>query len=110
MSQQKVNPPKQMHVQFAVKGSYRLENMLEMVKQLKNRHNLFSQKDYALYILDNYSVHLLPELRQSLLQKGYVLVVIGGGITGDVQVNDTHLHHRLKAKYREKDTEKRSVN
>ena len=90
-----MNPPKGMNVQFAVKGSYRLENMLEMVKQLKNRHNLFSQKDYALYILDDYSVHLLPELRASLLKKGYVLVVIGGGITGDVQVNDTHqiLHH-----------------
>ena len=100
----KVNPPKGMNVQFAVKGSYRLENMLEMVKQLKNRHNLFSQKDYALYILDDYSVHLLPELRASLLKKGYVLVVIGGGITGDVQVNDTHLHHQLKGKYRGKET------
>ena len=30
---------------------------------------------------------------------------IGGGITGDVQINDTHIHHRLKAEYRVKESE-----
>ena len=101
----KVNPPEDMNVQFAQKGSYRLENMLEMVNHLKNRHHIFTHKDYALYILDDYSVHLQDELRKHLLQQGYVLVVIGGGITGDIQINDTHLHHQLKAKYREKECE-----
>ena len=61
----KVSPPKDMQVQFAEKGSYRLENMLQMTKCLKNRHHIFSQKDYALYILDDYSVHLQEELRKS---------------------------------------------
>ena len=46
-------------------------------------------------------MHLQEELRQALLKRGYVLVLIGGGITGDIQVNDTHLHAPLKAKYRE---------
>ena len=66
----KVNPPQDMNVQFAVKGSYRLENILEMVNKLKNQHNVFSHKDYALYILDDYSVHLLTELlRQSFEER-----------------------------------------
>ena len=29
------------------------------------------------------------------------MVCIGGGITGDIQVNDTHVHHKLKIAYRE---------
>jgi len=35
-----------------------------------------------------------------LYAKGYVLVVFGGGITGDLQINDTHLHRNLKTAYR----------
>ena len=46
-------------------------------------------------------MHLQEEIRQALLKRGYILVLIGGGITGDIQVNDTHLHAPLKAKYRE---------
>ena len=51
-------------------------------------------------MLDDCSVHLMPEVRQALLKKGYVLVVIGGGITGDIQINDTSCHHNLR-KHRE---------
>ena len=74
--------------------------MLETIKNLPNRHNPFSKKDYAIYVLDDYAVHLMPEIRQSLLKKGYVLIVIGGGVTGDIQVNDTDFHGPLKALYR----------
>ena len=42
----------------------------------------------------------MPEVREAFLKRGYILVVIGGGITGDCQINDTHYHHALKAKYR----------
>ncbi|GFO11576.1 steryl-sulfatase [Plakobranchus ocellatus] len=96
-----VNPPPGVKVQFAPKGSYRLENMLKTIGHMKNRYNMFSQKDFAIYILDDYSVHLQEEVRKKLLEKGYILVIMGGGITGDVQINDTHLHHRLKSKYRD---------
>ena len=99
-----VKPPN-MNVQFAPKGSYRMENMLKMIENLKNRHHMFSHKEYAIYILDDYSVHLQDEIRKKLLAKGYILVIIGGGITGDIQINDTHLHHQLKAKYRERECE-----
>ena len=97
----KLNPPEGMNVQWAEKGSYRLPNMLNMVSKLPNRYNLFSNKDYAIYVLDDYSVHLQPELRESLLKRGYILIIIGGGVTGDIQVNDTHYHHKIKQQYRD---------
>ena len=90
-----------MNVQWAPKGSYRLENMLSMVEKLPNRYNMFSNKDFAIYVLDDYSVHLQTELCDALLKKGYILIIIGGGVTGDIQVNDTHYHHQLKQKYRD---------
>ena len=45
-------------------------------------------------------MHLMEDVRKSLLKRGYILVNIGGGITGDIQINDTHLHAPLKANYR----------
>ena len=55
-------------------------------------------------MLDDYAVHLMPEVRKALWDRGYVLVIIGGGITGFVQVNDTHLHKKLKSEYRTKES------
>ena len=46
--------------------------------------------------MDGHSVHLMPEVRQALFKKGYVLVFIAGVITGDIQVNDTNSHRDLK--------------
>ena len=52
-------------------------------------------------MLDDYSVHLMPEVKAALLKRGYILVGIGGGVTGDIQINDTDTHSPLKKKYRE---------
>ena len=82
----KLNPPENVHVQWAEKGSYRLEHMLETISHLPNRFNMFTQKNYAIYVLDNYAVHLQEEVRKALLDRGYILILIGGGITGDLQV------------------------
>ena len=65
---------------------------------------MFTHKDYAIYALDDYSVHLQPEVKAALLKQGYIYVGIGGGITGDMQISDTDLHAPLKAKYRELET------
>ena len=46
-------------------------------------------------MLDDYAVHLMPEVRQTSWNRGYILVVIGWGITSFVQVNDTPLHTSL---------------
>ena len=62
---------------------------------------MFTEKRYTIYVSDGYSVHLMPEVRQALLKKGFALVVIEGGITGDIQINDTSCHQNLKKHYRE---------
>ena len=96
-----LTPPEGVNYQWPPKGSYRIEQILDMIKQSPNRFNMFTEKGYAIYVLDDYSVHLMTEVRQALLKKGYVLVVISGGITGDIQINDTSCHQNLKKHYRE---------
>ena len=54
--------------------------MLQTIKNLPDRSNLdifCKEKKYAIYVLDDFSVHLCPEVRSALLKKGYFLVVIG---------------------------------
>ena len=50
---------------------------------------------------DVYSAHLVEEVRTESLKHGYVLVHHGGGCTGVLQCNDTHLHQALSAGYQE---------
>ena len=95
-----LNPPDGMNVQWAPKGSYRIEQILDMVKHLPNRFNMFTEQGYAIYVLDDYLVYLIPEVRQALLKKGYVLIVIGGSVTGDIQINDISFYLFLKKNYR----------
>ena len=47
----------------------------------------------------------MPEVKSALLKRGYILVGIGGGVTGDIQINDTDIHSPLKKKYRELEQE-----
>ena len=62
-----------------------------------------SSQRYIIYLLDNSSVHLEPSLAEALYNSGWILVLVGVGITGDIQTNDTALHRPLKAIYREKE-------
>ena len=101
----KVDVPNTVKFQWSESGSYRLEHMLKTINNLPNRYNPFTPKDFAMYALDDYAVHLMPEIRKALYQRGYILVVLGGGITGFIQANDTDLHHHLKTKYRHAEME-----
>ena len=96
-----LTPPEGVIFCWSPKGSYRIEQILDMIDSLPNWFNMFTQQKFAIYVLDNYSVHLMPKVRQELFKKGYVLVVISGGITGDVQINDTNCCHHLKNLYRD---------
>ena len=49
---------------------------------LPNRFNLLTCKDFAIYVFDDNVVHLMPERRKLRWEPGYVLIIIGGGITG----------------------------
>ena len=101
----KMNPPEGVKFYWAPKGSYRLEQMLKTISNLPDRYNIFTAKNYCIYVLDDYSVHCMPEIKESLLKRGYIYVGIGGGITGDIQINDTDAHAPLKKKYREEEME-----
>ena len=100
-----LNPPQGIKFHCAPKGSYRLEQMLATISNLPNRYGMFSMKNYRIYVLGDYSVHLMPEVTAALLKRGYVYVGIGGGITGDAQLNDTDIHNPLKEEYREREQE-----
>ena len=45
----------------------------------------------------------MSELRKALWKRGYILVILGGGITGFSQQNDTHIHRPLKRNYRDEE-------
>ena len=51
------------------------------------------------YVLDDYSMHLMPEVKETFLKRGHVLIIISVGVTGDIQINDTNIHRPLKEKY-----------
>ena len=101
----KINVEEDIKFQWSPSGSYRLDQLLETISNLPNRYHPFTQKDYAIYVLDDYAVHLMPEVRKALFQRGYILVIMGGGVTGFIQSNDTHLHRKLKANYRDLEME-----
>ena len=74
--------------------------MLKTISNLPNKLNIFTPKNYAVYVLDDYSAHLMPEFKEAFLKRGYVPIIIGGGVTGGIQINDTDIHRPLKEKYR----------
>ena len=67
----KINPPDDMKFPWAPKGSYRFEQMLSTIANPSNRYNIFTHKNYAIYVLDKYSVHVMPEIKAALLKKGW---------------------------------------
>ena len=42
----------------------------------------------------------MPEVKEVFLKRGYAPIIVGGGVTGDIQINDTDIHRPLKEKYR----------
>ena len=97
----KINVEADIKLQWSPSGSHRLDQLLKTISNLPNSYHPFTQKDYAIYVLEDYAVHLMPEVRKALYQRGYILVIMGGRITGFIQSNDTHLHRKLKANYRD---------
>ena len=60
----------------------------------------FAPEKRCVFTLDDYSAHFVPEVEETFFKKGYFLIIIEGGITGDIQVNDTSYHRQAKALYR----------
>ena len=40
--------------------------MLKTISNLPNRYNPFTQKNFAIYVLDDYTANLIPDIRKEL--------------------------------------------
>ena len=100
----KLTVPNNVSIQWAPKGSYRLEHNLKFIEKVPAQPcSLFPGKR-KIFTLDDYSAHLHPEVKEALKKKDYFLVILPGRITGDLQVNGTDVHHPLKSSYQEKES------
>ena len=91
-----VNPPGKVTVQWAEKDSYRVKHMLDYTNKLPTIPVVFSPSKRVIFTFEGYSANLPPEIERAFFRKGYFLLHIGRGITGDVQVNDTTYHIESK--------------
>ena len=64
--------------QWAVKGSYRVANVLEFLDKLP-KPSMFT-KVLNIYMLDDYSAHLDQSVRKKILERGYIPFYFGGAL------------------------------
>ena len=72
-------------VQWAERGSYGEDNVLAFINNLIGQPVQFSPARRCIFLLDDYSAHLGDDVKKALYNKGYLLRIIAGGITGDVK-------------------------
>ena len=88
-----------MRVNVSDSGSYRLEHVLEWLETALCRRSSADDGRWRILMCDAYRAHLQEALVRLAWRQKYVVVFVGGGATGVVQVNDTHLHGPLSAAY-----------
>ena len=93
----KVNPPERATAQWSDKSSYRVEHVLKYIELLPTIPIHFAPEKRRIFTFEDYSAYLVPEVEEAFFKKGYFLIVTGGGISGDIQVNDTLYHRQAKA-------------
>ena len=86
-------------LQCAQKGSYRLEHVLQFLEWIMKP--VETSAETIVVVLDWYAPHLDPKVDATLHALGHSVLRIGGGITGDIQVGDTHRHGPYTARYRD---------
>lgn len=93
--------PANVLLQFAPRGSYRLDNVDSFLRWAVPP--AASPRDAIVVVLDWYKPHLDSKVAELLHGNNHGLLLIGGGITGDVQVGDTHRHGPYTKRYRERE-------
>ena len=94
-----LTPPKGVHYQWARKGSYRIEQNLGVM--ISYQIDLLCSQNSHLQYMYWMVVQLMLEGRQASFKKGYIVVIISGGITGDIQISDKNCHRGFKNHYRD---------
>ena len=96
----KLNPPSDVTLQWPSKGSYRLEHVIKFCEQVPAQPCALFPQRRKIFTLDDYSAHLDPSVKEALKKRFNFLIILPGGITDDLQVNNTGLHHDLESFYR----------
>jgi hypothetical protein len=88
-------------VQWAVKGSYRCENIIAYLDKWLRPWSAVRQKsgDYRILMMDIAASHVGAEVVDFAWARGYVTVYHYGCTTGIAQVNDTDCHGAFEAAY-----------
>ena len=81
------------------KGSYRTEHVVSFLQQ--HLEVASPGRDWRIILADFYGPHADDTVFDLCWSRQYVILLIGGGITGILQVPDTHLHQPLSARYTE---------
>ena len=79
-------------------GSYRLEHLLSYLEKSLVR-GPGDDGRWRILMCDAYAPHFNEAIAKLAWQHRYVVIMVGGGATGVVQVNDTHLHGPLSKEY-----------
>ena len=86
-------------VATAVKGSYRLDDVLQFLR--RHLDEWTPERRWRILMCDVYAPHMDSSVVDLAWSRGYVCVYHGGGCTGVLQVNDTHLHYGLSQRYQD---------
>ena len=79
------------------KGTYRTEHVVEFLRQ--HLEPASEGRDWRICLADFYGPHADGAVFDLCWSHQYVLILIGGGCTGVLQVMDTHLHEPLSKRY-----------
>jgi len=78
-------------------GSYKVDDVLAYLHT--HLEPWGPARRWRILTADDYKCHKDPRVFELCWSRGYFLVLLGGGITGAVQICDTHLHLPLSLKY-----------
>lgn len=84
-------------VATSAKGSYNMQDVIRLLE--RHLQPWGPGRRWRILLADAYRPHMTPEVWMLCFSRGYVLLVIGGGCSGSVQVPDTHLHMPLSSGY-----------
>lgn len=101
-----VRVPRGVKLQFAPKGSYRLEHTVEYYEWMFEEQALAAgEEPHFVCIMDWFKPNMDPATLSCVEARGGMRLLIPGNLTGHVQVNDTRLHSPYASKYKRAETE-----
>lgn len=80
-------------------GSYNTQDVYAFLD--RHLEPMTPGREWRIIMADDYAAHKADCIWDLCWERGYVLILIGGGCTGAVQICDTHLHFPMSIQYQE---------